>query len=286
MICFPNAKVNLGLRVLRKRLDGYHDIETVFLPIPLCDILEIVASKSESTSSEIQLPGGKTLQYSSTGSAFVADPVNDLSVKACIAFDKAFGIQTDIQLHIHKQIPSGAGLGGGSSDAAHALMLLNSLQGGQASEHALMTLASTIGSDCPFFIMNSPCHATGRGEILHNLDLSLKGYYLLLVKPDFGVSTAQAYGVVKPDDQGGSASLVELVKQPVSRWKHVLKNDFEEGVFKLYPSLALIKSKLYELGAEYASMSGSGSTMFALFADRPDFLSEFENCFTFSCELR
>lgn len=285
MICFPNAKINLGLRVLRKRPDGYHDIETVFLPISLNDILEIVTTDKEFVGSVIELPGGNKLCYSSSGNDFISEPSNDLSVKACIAFDRNFGIGSDLGLHIHKSIPSGAGLGGGSSDAAHSLIMLNSITGGKVALVELMNLASEIGSDCPFFILNKPCHATGRGELLRPLQFSLKGYHLLLVKPDFGVSTALAYDVVKPSENYGSPSLEELVKQPVGQWKHTLKNDFEDGVFALYPELAHIKSTLYSMGAHYASMSGSGSTMFAIFDQKPEYEHFFDGLFKFHCEL-
>lgn len=285
MICFPNAKINLGLRVLRKRPDGYHDIETVFLPVSLNDILEIVTTDKELGGAVIQLPSANKLSYSSSGNAFIADPSNDLSVKACFEFDRTFGIGSDLELHIHKSIPSGAGLGGGSSDAANALLMLNSITGGRVGMDELMDLASEIGSDCPFFILNKPCYATGRGERLRPLQLSMKGYHLLLVKPDFGVSTALAYGLVKPGEHHDSTSLEEVVLQPVEQWRHTLKNDFEDGVFALYPELAQIKSTLYAMGAHYASMSGSGSTMFAIFDKKPEYGHLFDGLFKFHCEL-
>ncbi|MFM7080027.1 MAG: 4-(cytidine 5'-diphospho)-2-C-methyl-D-erythritol kinase [Bacteroidota bacterium] len=285
MICFPNAKINLGLRVLRKRPDGYHDIETVFFPIPLSDILELVGSSAFSEGTPLSLPSGHKLFYSSSGNDFISNPISDLTVKACVAFDHSFGIDSDIVLHIHKNIPSGAGLGGGSSDAAHALISLNSIHGNKVGQSDLLHLASTLGSDCPFFIVNKPCHALGRGEQLIPIDFDLKGYHLLLVKPPMGVSTAEAYGAVKPIDDPSIPSLVEIVKQPVELWPSLLKNDFETGVFQRHPELAAIKSKLYDMGASYAAMSGSGSTMYGLFSYKPEHGSSFENCFTFLCEL-
>ncbi|MEY3342683.1 MAG: hypothetical protein RL090_367 [Bacteroidota bacterium] len=285
MICFPNAKINLGLRVLRKRPDGYHDIETVFLPIPFNDVLELVATSGFNQGVPISLPGGHKLFYTSSGNDFISDPSKDLSVKACVAYDNSFGIGSDIALHIHKNIPSGAGLGGGSSDAAHALISLNAIHGNKVSQSDLLQLASTIGSDCPFFIINKPCRATGRGEQLTPISLDLKGYHLLLVKPAIGVSTAEAYGIVKPIDDPGFADLTDVVKLPVDSWTSTLKNDFETGVFQNHPELALIKSNLYEMGAAYASMSGSGSTMYGLFSKKPELDSMFDNSLTFLCEL-
>ncbi len=286
MICFPNAKINLGLRVLRKRADGYHDIETVFFPIPLCDVLELVALEQDFNGDHfLNMPDSHRLYYSYSGDTVIGDPENELTVKAVMAYAREFGVSTDLFMHLHKKIPSGAGLGGGSSDASSALKTINTLEGEKVDKSSLLNLAASIGSDCPFFILNEPCHAEGRGELLKPTPVSLSGFYLVLVKPSFGVSTAEAYSRVLPNHNSAAPSLVEVIKMPVDTWKQCLFNDFEKGVFELYPRLAEIKNTLYEAGALYASMSGSGSTMFGLFIDEPLLNNLFHDCFVFKTNL-
>lgn len=286
MICFPNAKINLGLRVLRKRADGYHDIETVFFPIPLCDVLELVAVKQDFNGDHfLKMPDSHRLYYSYSGDTVIGDPENELTVKAIMAYVREFGVSTDLFMHLHKQIPSGAGLGGGSSDASSALKTINTLEGEKVDKSSLLNLAASIGSDCPFFILNEPCHAEGRGELLKPTPVSLSDFYLVLVKPSFGVSTAEAYSRVLPNHNSAAPSLVEVIKMPVDTWKQCLFNDFENGVFELYPRLAEIKNTLYEAGALYASMSGSGSTMFGLFRDELLLNNLFHDCFVFKTNL-
>ena len=189
MICFPNAKINLGLRVLRKRADGFHDIETVFFPIPLCDILELVVLEPGFVGDRyLELRNARRLYYAYSGNAVVDNPETELSVRAIMAFDREFGVTNDLFLHLHKNIPSGAGLGGGSSDAANALKIINSIEGEKTNESILMKLAASLGSDCPFFISNKPSFASGRGEILQSISISLSGYHLVLVKPSSSTS--------------------------------------------------------------------------------------------------
>lgn len=286
MICFPNAKINLGLRVLRKRADGYHDIETVFFPIPLCDILELVHLEEGSIKGQyLELKNSRRLYYSYSGNSVVENPANDLSVRAIMAFDNEFGVSHDLFLHLHKNIPAGAGLGGGSSDAAYALKMINALEGNKIDESTLANLAASLGSDCPFFIFNQPCFASGRGEVLEPIDISLSGLHLVLVKPTFGVSTAEAYSGVIPSHNPASSSLIDVVKSPIDSWNGALVNEFEKGVFAAHPQLQHIKNTLNESGALYASMSGSGSTMFGLFKDEPEFGRAFNGFFVFKTVL-
>ena len=286
MICFPNAKINLGLRVLRKRADGFHDIETVFFPIPLCDILELVVLEPGFVGDRyLELRNARRLYYAYSGNAVVDNPETELSVRAIMAFDREFGVTHDLFLHLHKNIPSGAGLGGGSSDAANALKIINSIEGEKTNESILMKLAASLGSDCPFFISNKPSFASGRGEILQSISISLSGYHLVLVKPSFGVSTAEAYSGVVPKCDPDAPSLIDIVKLPIDSWPNILVNEFENGVFEVHPQLAQIKSELYEMGASYASMSGSGSTMFGLFKTEPELEGTFNDLFVFKTAL-
>lgn len=287
MICFPNAKINLGLRVLRKRSDGYHDIETVFVPIPLTDILELVpVVKPMHDNPFLSLGADCRLYYSYSGYQFIGNAEEDLTVRACRLYAQKFGVSTSLHLHLHKNIPSGAGLGGGSSDAAHALKLLNELEGNKADTSELLQMAASLGSDCPFFIWNKPCYATGRGEVLSEFDCSLAGCHLVMVKPPFGVATAEAYsGVHIGSKNEPVVSLKKLLLQPRTQWEASVFNDFEPGVFQKHPRLNEIKSELYKRGAFYASMSGSGSAMFGLFLDTPDISGCFNDDFTFMVTL-
>ncbi|MGR6087055.1 MAG: 4-(cytidine 5'-diphospho)-2-C-methyl-D-erythritol kinase [Arcticibacter sp.] len=286
MICFPNAKINLGLRVLRKRTDGYHDIESVFYPVPLCDVLEVdLLQPNFNGACFLEMTGSKRLFYSYSGALVVDDPENELTAKTIRAYDKAFGISTDVFIHLHKQIPSGAGLGGGSSDASFALRAINTLEGDKVDIASLMNLAASIGSDCPFFILNEPCLAEGKGGILNPIPNSLSGYHMVLVKPAFGVSTAEAYSRVVPKHDPNEPNLIDVINMPLESWSGSLVNDFEKGVFELYPQLAEIKKSLYDAGALYASMSGSGSTIFGLFKNEPILNDLFQDCFIFKSKL-
>jgi len=284
MIAFPNAKINIGLNVVSKREDGYHNIETVFYPVLLQDALEInpvrhldaaqIRRRIEAgllvqpDDPFLRLPRHKTRKdtpYCSlemTGNEYPFPAASNLVVKAYMLLLKDFDLPA-VEVHLHKHIPSGAGLGGGSSDCAAMISLLNRRFNLRMRDSLMESYAARLGSDCAFFIQNTPCMATGRGEILNPIDLSLKGYTILLVKPDVSVSTAQAYAGVTP--KRPELSLADAIKLPVSEWKQCIVNDFETSVFAQFPLLADIKNRLYELGAEYAAMSGSGSTVYGLF---------------------
>lgn len=256
MILYPNAKINLGLNVVEKRADGYHNIETVFYPIGLCDVLEVNPSETCTDYS-----------FSSAGISIDGDPDDNLIVKAYHLLRSGYQFPP-VDISLVKQIPFGAGLGGGSSDAAFILKALNELFNLKMTTRRLEVLAAKLGADCPVFIKNKPVFATGIGNVFSSIDLSLKGYYLLLVKPDIHVSTPLAYSQVIP--QKPELSLAELIKQPISEWKNSVKNDFEVSVFKAYPLIEKIKQQLYDMGAVYASMSGSGSSVYGIFSEMPE----------------
>ena len=250
MLCFPNAKINLGLHITSKRSDGYHTIETIFYPIPLTDALEAV--KSEKTS------------LTQSGIKLDSSPEDNLVMKTYSLMHKKYNIPP-LDIYLNKAIPSGAGLGGGSSDAAFTLKLLNDLCECNIGDDKLEKMAALIGADCPFFIRNTPVIATGTGNIFKRSGISLKGYTLYLVKPPVAVSTKEAYSNIIP--QKPDFPLDKLPSLSVSEWKNVLKNDFELSIFKKYPVIGEIKDKLYSMGAEYAAMSGSGSAVFGLFKE-------------------
>lgn len=254
MLSFPNCKINLGLNITRKREDGYHDLETVFYPIALKDSLEIIQS-SEFT-------------FQSSGLPIDGDEKNNLCVKAYRLLKQDFpGIPT-ISIHLHKAIPMGAGLGGGSADGAFTLSMLNKKFKLGITEPQLLHYALQLGSDCPFFVVNKPCFATGRGEKLQVIDLDLSAYTIVLVNPKIHVSTKEAFADLIP--QQPTISIREIVNHPVEEWRALLKNDFEAAVFKKHPAIAEIKTQLYDSGAKYAAMTGTGSTVFGLFRkDQP-----------------
>lgn len=251
MVLFPNCKINLGLNIIRKREDGYHDLETVFYPIALKDALEAIRT------------GEQGIRFSSSGLAVAGNPDDNLCVKAYRLLQQDFPEMGGIEMHLHKQIPMGAGLGGGSADGAFALLLLNRLFTLELSEEQLIRYALQLGSDCPFFILNKACLATGRGEKMQPVALDLSGYRFVLINPCIHVSTAQAFGGIQP--QTPAKSIAEIIQLPISQWKELLVNDFEKNVATLYPEIAAIKEELYAQGALYASMTGSGSTVYGLF---------------------
>ena len=266
MVIFPNAKINAGLSVIRKRNDGFHDIESVFYPIGLCDALEYLPAGDE-------LPENPALITYSGPFSVIG---KDICIKLIEVLRKSFSFPV-LRVNLHKNIPAGAGLGGGSSDAAFLLKSLNNNYAFGLNHGQLEELAGRIGSDCPFFINNKPCLVTGRGEILESIDLNLKGYYLVIVCPDIQVSTAEAYREVIPLLK--SPGLRELVREKVDNWKYLIINQFEDPVFKKHPVLKKIKEELYCIGADYASMTGSGSAVYGLFSSEPDIKGEFNGCF-------
>lgn len=271
MIVFPNAKINIGLNVVEKRPDGYHNIETVFYPIGLSDVLEVEPSETCTDYS-----------FSSSGVMLDGDPEDNLIVKAYRLLRSEYQFPA-VDISLIKQIPFGAGLGGGSSDAAFMLKTINELFALRITPRKLEKIASRLGADCPVFIKNRPVFAAGIGNVFTFIDLSLKGYFLLLVKPDIHVSTPEAYSLVIPEKP--ELSLQELIKQPISEWRATVKNDFEKSVFAVQPAIGEIKNNLYEMGAIYASMSGSGSSVYGIFEKMPSKPDIFEGYFVTGGEL-
>ncbi|MEP7277346.1 MAG: 4-(cytidine 5'-diphospho)-2-C-methyl-D-erythritol kinase [Bacteroidota bacterium] len=256
MIAFPNCKINLGLRVLQKRSDGFHNIETIFYPVPLKDTLEIV-----SVHTTTQTPG-----FYSYGLPIPGEPSANLCIKAWQLLKTDFPGLPPVDIHLLKNIPIGAGLGGGSADAACMLRLLNTKFNLGISAGQLQTYALQLGSDCPFFLVNIPSYATGRGEQLEPILVDLSSWQLALAHPGIHIPTAWAFCAL--DINNGAASgpaLSALVATPIKDWKQHLLNDFEKPVFEKYPEIKSVKEDLYQLGAVYASMTGSGSTVFGLF---------------------
>ena len=253
MIVFPNCKINLGLNVLKKREDGFHDLETVFYPLPLRDIVEIIHTPDETG-----------ILFSKSGLEINGYTDNNLCITAYSLLRKKFPQVGPVQLHLHKAIPAGAGLGGGSADAAFTLKLLNEMCGLQLSKEQLLDLAAQLGSDCPFFIINKPCFSKGRGEILEEIRLDLSAFKFILVNPGIHIDTGAMFQKIKPALP--KISLKEIIKHPVESWREEMKNDFEEIVFSLHPEIGNIKDDLYNAGALYASLSGSGSTVYGIFS--------------------
>jgi 4-diphosphocytidyl-2-C-methyl-D-erythritol kinase len=254
MVTFPNCKINLGLNIIQKRSDGFHDLETVFYPIKIQDVLEIITDQQADQDSNIQ--------YSSSGLLVAGDIQNNLCVKAYQLLKKDFPRLSPIKMHLHKNIPLGAGLGGGSSDAAFTLSLLNQKYQLLLSQEQLMAYALELGSDCPFFILNKTCFAKGRGEILQRIDLDLSQYQIIIVNPGIHISTGWAFSQINPSR--ADYPLEETILTPIGQWKAQLINDFEKPVVELYPEIGIIIQQLYDNGAIYASLSGSGSTVFGI----------------------
>lgn len=263
MIVYPNAKINLGLNIVARRPDGYHNIETIYYPIPLQDALEVQeASKSN---------------FRQSGNPLDCAPEDNLVLRALSLLRADFDLPP-LDIYLYKHIPSGAGLGGGSSDAAFMMRLINEkFQLGLSDENLMQRLA-TIGADCPFFIHNRAAFATGIGDILTPIDLDLSGWNLVIVKPEIHVSTRDAYAGVTPQEP--LIQLKYIARRPVSEWQSLMHNDFEHSVFQAHPELAAIKDRLLDLGATYAAMSGSGSALYGLFTSPILHIEEkFPNCF-------
>lgn len=251
MLLFPNCKINLGLHILNKREDGFHNLETVFYPISINDALEII-------------PAADTdLQFSQTGLTVEGNEADNICVKAYHLLKKDFPQLPGAKMHLHKAIPMGAGLGGGSADGAFALQLLNTIFKLQLTQQQLINYALQLGSDCPFFIINQPCFATGRGEIMEPVPLDLSAYKIAIINPRIHVNTGWAFSQLTPAVP--AKSIQQIITQPIQTWKDEMKNDFEDVVFAAHPSIKSIKETLYNSGALYAAMSGSGSTVFGIF---------------------
>ncbi|MBO5135666.1 MAG: 4-(cytidine 5'-diphospho)-2-C-methyl-D-erythritol kinase [Bacteroidaceae bacterium] len=273
MYTYSYAKINLGLNVVERRADGYHNIQTVFYPIPLSDVLEIKPSKYNDKPYNLQI----------VGSPIDGDTEDNLIIKVLNNIKTDFEIPP-LDIYLNKRIPIGAGLGGGSSNAACMINLLNDMFSLNISEKEREERVSSLGADCAFFVKSKPVYATGIGSTMSPIDLSLKGWYFILIKPLISVSTREAYSNIKPAYP--EFKLQDSIKKPVEEWNGLVKNDFEASVFPLYPEIAAIKNTLYDMGATYASMSGSGSSVFGLFKHPQESLENiFTDCFVFQEKL-
>ncbi len=273
MISFPNAKINIGLNITEKRSDGFHNLESIFLPvIGLHDVLEIVEIKDSTH-----------LQFSSSGIVIDGKDSDNLVLKAYQLLKSDFNLPA-LSVHLHKVIPTGAGLGGGSSDASFMLKMLNEMFNLNLPNENLKVYAEKLGSDCPFFIENTPQFATGKGEILEKINLFLPKSFLVIIKPQIHVPTKAAFAGIVPKKP--QVNLNELITKLPYQWKEFAKNDFEQSIFAQFPEIEKIKTRLYELGAEYASMSGSGSAVFGIFPHTINLENEFTNCFKWQNYIR
>jgi 4-diphosphocytidyl-2-C-methyl-D-erythritol kinase len=265
MIIFPNSKLNLGLSITEKREDNFHNIETVLHPLPLKDVLEIIPAKTD-------------VQFEMTGINIGGKPKDNLVMKAYEMINRDHPIGP-VKIHLHKIIPAGAGLGGGSSDAAHTIKLLNTLYSLGLTEARMEEYARKLGSDCAFFIRNTPTLALGKGDQFKPVHITIQKYDILLVKPALNINTAEAYSWVRPHKK--ASSLHECINLPVHEWMGNVNNDFEGPVFERHPQLAEIKASLLKMNAVYASMTGSGSAVFGLFEREsiPAKGADFPGCF-------
>ena len=277
MIVFPIAKINLGLNVVEKRPDGYHNLQTVFYPVPIKDALE-VQQMDEGFPSDVDC------DLKVTNIAIEGDEQRNLVVRAYLLLKQDFPTLPRIHTHLWKGIPTQAGMGGGSSDCAYMIRLLNALFDLQLSDEQMIRYAARLGADCAFFIKSEPCYAEGIGEKMQPIGLDLSEWYIGVVRPDIPVPTKEAFSRIHPHYP--QVCPKEAVMQPVETWRETLVNDFEESVFALHPEIGAVKEQLYKMGATYAAMSGSGSALFGLFKERPDTLSrQFPDMFTFCSRL-
>ena len=271
MITFPIAKINLGLNVVEKRADGYHNLQTVFFPVPLLDALDVQEMGTE-------FPSQYDCDLKVSNIHIDGDEQRNLVVRAYNLLKQDFPDIPRVHAHLYKGIPTQAGMGGGSSDCGFMITLLNKMFNLGLSDEQMIQYAARLGADCAFFILNKPCYAEGIGEKLQPIQLSLSGWYLSLVRPDIPVSTREAFALIKPHYPEFNCK--EVVQLPVEEWRGKLTNDFEDSVFAVHPELGAVKDRLYQLGATYAAMSGSGSTLFAL-SKQPLHLDEFAQEGTF-----
>jgi len=256
MISFPKAKINLGLRVIEKRDDGFHNIETIFYPIALSDALEFIVPRGKVKEDELVI----------TGIDIRTKSEKNLVMKALRRIRSRYPVPP-LKIHLHKAIPAGAGLGGGSSDASCMIKSINKCFRFGIPDDEMKEIAMELGSDCPFFLNPVPSAGTGRGEILRPVDPVLEGFYIVLLNPGINISTKEAYHNCTPTER--EVHLEELIKGPVPGWKKTVRNDFEEFVFKVYPRVEEIRKALYKSGAVYSSMTGSGSTVYGIFKEKP-----------------
>ena len=278
MITFPIAKINLGLNVVEKRADGYHNLQTVFYPVPVKDALEVQLMDE-------QFPSEVDCDLKVTNLNIEGDEQRNLVVRAYQLLKADFPTLPRIHTHLWKGIPTQAGMGGGSSDCAYMIRLLNDLFDLGLSREQMIDYAARLGADCAFFIDSRPCYAEGIGEKLQPIALDLSEWYIGVVRPDIPVPTKEAFSRIRPHYP--AVNCREAVKQPVETWKETLVNDFEESVFALHPEIGAVKEKLYKMGATFAAMSGSGSALFGLFRESPDLLlrQAFPHMFSASFKL-
>ena len=277
MITFPIAKINLGLNVVEKRPDGYHNLQTVFYPVPIMDALEIVPMNEG-------FPSDVDCDLKVTNIHIEGDEQRNLVVRAYRLLKQDFPSLPRIHTHLWKGIPTQAGMGGGSSDCAYMIRILNETFDLQLTDEQMQRYAAQLGADCAFFIKSIPCYAEGIGEKLVPISLDLSGWHIGVVRPDIPIPTKEAFSRINPHYP--ELNCREVVMQPVETWHNTLVNDFEESVFALYPEIGAIKEQLYKMGATYAAMSSSGSALFGLFKEKPDELRQaFPDMFTFSTTL-
>lgn len=270
MITFPLAKINLGLNVVERRPDGYHNLQTVFMPVPLTDALEVHEM-------DAAFPSEVDCDLKVTNIAVEGDEQRNLVVRAYNMLKAEFPQMPRVHAHLRKDIPTQAGMGGGSSDCAAMLLLLNSMFHLGLTQQQLIDRAAQLGADCPIFVLNRPAYAEGIGEKLTPIELSLQDYYLAIVRPNIPVPTKEAFSRIKPHMP--AKNCLDIVRQPIDTWRHELVNDFEESVFALHPEIGAVKQRLYDLGAVYAAMSGSGSALFGIFKKEPALEGEFQGMY-------
>lgn len=263
MICFPNAKINLGLQIIDKRKDGFHNLNSIFFPVGWEDALEIIPSD--------------IFEFSQSGIPIQGEAVENFCIKVYTFMKEQFQLPP-VKIHLHKNIPIGAGLGGGSADGAFTLKMLNTLFSLGLSTTQMQEIIKPFGSDCAFFIKNTPTLAINKGDEFEKVDITLKGKFLVLIYPDLFISTKEAYSAVSPKKP--SADIRSIIKNPISDWKTFLENDFEQHLLIKYPILSDIKNTLYNCGALYASMSGSGSTMYGIFDREIDLSKSFSKAYS------
>jgi len=272
MIIFPIAKINLGLNVVERRTDGYHNLETVFYPVPINDAIEL-------TVMDDRFPSAVACDLKVTNMAVEGRDDSNLVVRAYNLLKQDFPSLPRLHAHLWKGIPTQAGMGGGSSDCAYTILLLNEMFALGLSPQQMMDYAARLGADCPFFILSRPAYAGGIGERLQPIALDLSNYFIAVVRPDIPVSTKEAFSLIKPHRPVKCCR--DVVMQPIETWREQLVNDFEQSVFALHPEIGVVKERLYQLGAVYAAMSGSGSAVFGLFGDVVDIAAHFPGMYTF-----
>lgn len=277
MITFPIAKINIGLNVVERRPDGYHNLQTVFYPVPIKDALEVTPMAEG-------FPSDVDCDLKVTNLHIEGDEQRNLVVRAYQLLKQDYPALPRVHAHLWKGIPTQAGMGGGSSDCAYMLRLLNEQFALKLTDEQMIAYAARLGADCAFFIKSRACYAEGIGELMQPIGLDLTGWYIGIVRPDIPVPTKEAFSLIRPHYP--EVCCLEAVRQPVEQWRDVVTNDFEESVFALHPEIGAVKEQLYKMGATYAAMSGSGSALYGLFRDDPHALKEaFPDMFTFCCRL-